>query len=47
MIGALVKGAVLQKVVREARKPQNQQRAKDAFSKLTNKGGGRGGSAGR
>lgn len=43
MIGSLMKAGIAKKVFDEARKPHNQQKAKDLFARLTNKksGGGR------
>ncbi len=38
LISGLVKAGIAKKVYDEARKPQNQAKAKQLFSKLTNKG---------
>ena len=39
MLSKLVKAGVATRVLNEARKPANQARAKQLFTKLTNKGG--------
>lgn len=39
LIGGLFKAGVAKKVYDEARKPQNQERIKQAYTKLTKKGG--------
>ena len=39
MIRGLVKGAIAKKVFDEARKPHNQQKAKELFRSVTGKGG--------
>ena len=47
MIGSIVKAGMAKKVFDEARKPHNQRKAKEMFSRLTSKGAQGGGSAGR
>lgn len=43
MLSGLAKAGIAKKVFNEAKKPQNQRKAKQMFSQLTNKGGkGRG-----
>ena len=39
LLSGLVKAGIAKKVFTEAQKPQNQAKAKQLFSKLTNKGG--------
>lgn len=39
MFGGLIKAGIAEKIYTEARKPQNQAKAKQLFSKVTNKGG--------
>jgi hypothetical protein len=46
LFGSMVKAGVAKKVFDEARKPHNQQKAKEMFSRLTSKGGKGGGSYG-
>lgn len=39
MLGGLMKAGIAKKVYDEARKPHNQQKAKELFRSVTNKGG--------
>ncbi len=39
LINGLVKAGIAKKIFDEARKPQNQAKAKELFAKLTDKGG--------
>ena len=39
LLSGMIKAGIAQKVYSEARKPQNQAKAKQLFSKLTSKGG--------
>lgn len=46
ILGGLMKAGIAKKVYNEARKPQNQAKAKEMFRKVTNKGGGTGSGTG-
>jgi hypothetical protein len=39
LIGAMIKGAIAKRVFDAARKPHNQQRAKDMYGRVTGRGG--------
>jgi hypothetical protein len=40
LIGGLIKASLAKRLYTEARKPHNQQRAKDLYRSVTGKGGG-------
>lgn len=42
IVSKLAKAGIVKKAVQEAKKPQNQAKAKEAFAKLRQKQGGRG-----
>ena len=46
LFGSIAKAGIAKKVFDEARKPHNQQKAKDLFHKVTSKGSKGGGSRG-
>ena len=46
LLSGMLKAGVAKKAVNEARKPQNQAKAKQLFGKLTNKGSSGGGARG-
>ena len=47
IMSGLMKAGIAKKVYNEARKPQNQRKAKELFNKVANKGGSAGGGRGR
>ena len=47
LLSGLLKAGIATKLIEQARKPQNQAKAKDLFTKVTSKGKGQGGTTRR